>query len=104
MASMRGTVVGAAICLDLDDPSTPERRAIVADELDAEQAPGGGQDGPGQKPGQVRQRARPGLSGLRTRGRQPKKSRRLAGVIQANSARKAGMSVSRKMIAVWDGS
>ena len=57
-----------------------------------------------EEPGQDRRRAQPSLPGLRTRGRQPKKSRRAAGVIQANSARKAGMSVSRKMIAVWDGS
>ena len=101
---MRGAVVGAAIRLDLDDPSASERDAVVTDQQDAEQATGGGKDGSGEEPGQDRRRAQPSLPGLRTRGRQPKKSRRAAGVIQANSARKAGMSVSRKMIAVWDGS
>ncbi len=101
---MRGAVVRAPVRLDLDDPSAPERGAVVPDELETEQAMGGGQDGSREESGEVLRRTQPLFPGLRTRDRQPKKSRRAAGVIHANSARKAGMSVSRKMIAVWDGS
>jgi hypothetical protein len=87
MPSMRGAVLRSTVRLDLDDPSASERGAVVADEQDAEQAARGRKYGPREEPGQVGRRAQPSLPGLRTRGRQPKKSRRPAGVIQANSAR-----------------
>ena len=104
MAGVGGTVVGAAIGFDLDDPAAPHRAVVVADQEHAQQA--ARRDG--RRTGQEKRQVAPGagspIPGRLVRARQPKRSRSPAGVIQANTARKAGISVPRNRIAVCDGS